>query len=257
MTVETALQDAHVYIFKRWVIDLITSNEKIASLRGDLLPMLAKMQWQSNLRKREGIDKCTSYSTLLTIVLPSTSNAQTTSQQDLPPNLKTDSPISVSLYITPSSQYTLRANSWQTYLLLNQHLALLAPGPKKHPSSKAGAKTSVGQDSLVAENCTLGERIQIRGSILATNVNVGSRSVIRGSVIMEGVEIGENAKLEGCIICRGAKIGERVSLTECRVAGGYYVQDGTKLSKENLIQLDDLEDDEEDDDDDDDDEQLE
>lgn len=58
MTVTTALQDAHVYIFKRWVIDLITKNEKIASLRTDLLPALAKMQWQSNLRKREGIDEC-------------------------------------------------------------------------------------------------------------------------------------------------------------------------------------------------------
>jgi translation initiation factor eIF-2B subunit gamma len=58
MNVTTTLQDAHIYIFKRWVLDLIVKNEKISSLRTDLLPVLAKMQWQSNLRKRQGIDEC-------------------------------------------------------------------------------------------------------------------------------------------------------------------------------------------------------
>jgi hypothetical protein len=55
--VSTILHDAHIYIFKKWVLDLICKNGKISSLRNDLLPLLAKMQWQSNLRKREGIDE--------------------------------------------------------------------------------------------------------------------------------------------------------------------------------------------------------
>jgi translation initiation factor eIF-2B subunit gamma len=57
MNVSTTLQDAHIYIFKRWVIDLISKNEKISSLRTDLLPILSKMQWQSNLRKQQGINE--------------------------------------------------------------------------------------------------------------------------------------------------------------------------------------------------------
>jgi translation initiation factor eIF-2B subunit gamma len=52
----TTLQDAHIYIFKRWVIEFIKKNKKISSLRTDLLPVLAKMQWQSNLRKQEEIN---------------------------------------------------------------------------------------------------------------------------------------------------------------------------------------------------------
>ena len=136
-----------------------------------------------------------------------------------------------------------------TYLLLNQHLALLAPDPHKHPSSKAGAKTSVSQDSLVAENCTLGERVQIRKSVLATKVKVGSRSVVRGSVVMEGVEIGENVSLEGCVVCMGAKVGDKVKLTECFVGAGFVVEDGTKLARQNLVELDELEDGDEDEDD--------
>ena len=146
------------------------------------------------------------------------------------------------MYITPPTQYTLRANSLPTYLLLNHHLALLAPDPHKHPSSKAGTKTSVGQDSLVAENCTLGERVQIRKSVLATKVNVGSRSLVRGSVIMEGVEVGENVSLEGCVVCKGAKIGDKVKLTECFVGAGFVVEGGIKLARQNLVELDELED---------------
>ena len=156
----------------------------------------------------------------------------------------------MSLYITAPSQYTLRANSLPTYLLLNHHQALLAPDPHKHPSSHAGAKTSVGQDSLVMENCTLGERVQIRKSILSPGVTVGSRSVIRGSVVMEGAEIGENVKLEGCVVCKGAKIGDKVSLTECFVGAGFIVEEGTKMAKQNLVELEEFEDGDDGDDDD-------
>jgi translation initiation factor eIF-2B subunit gamma len=59
MNLSMSLQDSHIYIFKRWVVDFIRRNEKISSLRTDLIPVLAKMQWQSNLRKREGIEERT------------------------------------------------------------------------------------------------------------------------------------------------------------------------------------------------------
>ena len=105
--------------------------------------------------------------------------------------------MNVSLYIP--TEYTCRANSLQTYILLNQHLATLAPEPKKHPSSQAGQKTSVEQDSLVRPNCILGERVQIRGRVVSSQVAVGSRTVIRGSIIMTSVSISENVKVEGSV----------------------------------------------------------
>jgi translation initiation factor eIF-2B subunit gamma len=57
MNLSATLQDAHIYIFKRWVKDLICKNKNISSLKSDLLPVLVKMQWQSNLRKKEGLDE--------------------------------------------------------------------------------------------------------------------------------------------------------------------------------------------------------
>lgn len=245
----TSLQDAHIYIFKKWVIELIKRNEKITSLRTDLLPVLAKMQWQSNLRKREGIDERTSpiLGSKLTKVLPPHSSVEDPeSDLNIPSNLRRDSPITVSIYIT--SEYTLRANSLPTYLLLNHHLSSLAPQPKKHPSSTAGSKTSISQNSLVAENSTLGERIQVRKSVIGKNVSVGSKSVIKGSVIMDGVELGEGVSLEGCVVCRGGKVGSGCKLVECFVGAGYQVEKGLTLSKQNLVELEELEDEDDDED---------
>lgn len=70
--------------------------------------------------------------------------------------------------------------------------------------------------------------------------------MVRASVIMSGVSIGENAKIEGCVVCKGAKVEGNVSLTECFVGAGYVVAKGTKMARQNLVELDELEDDDDD-----------
>lgn len=42
--VHSQLRDAHLYIFKRWVLDLISERKTIASIKDDLLPLLVKCQ---------------------------------------------------------------------------------------------------------------------------------------------------------------------------------------------------------------------
>ena len=54
------LQDAHLYVFKRWVIDLIAevSNKRtMASIKEHVLPLLVKSQHQRVLADREGVTK--------------------------------------------------------------------------------------------------------------------------------------------------------------------------------------------------------
>jgi translation initiation factor eIF-2B subunit gamma len=64
-------------------------------------------------------------------------------------------------------------------------------------------------------------------------------------VIMNDVEIGDNVKIENCVVCKGAKIGEKTSLDGCNVGAGFVVESGTKLKRENLVELDELVDNEE------------
>lgn len=56
--VHTDLQDAHLYIFKRWVIDILADKENVESISEDLIPLLVKCQYQRKLVERENIEKC-------------------------------------------------------------------------------------------------------------------------------------------------------------------------------------------------------
>jgi translation initiation factor eIF-2B subunit gamma len=52
------LQDAHLYIFKHWVLDVINEKEKISSIRQDLVPLIVKCQYQRKLLDIENMGKC-------------------------------------------------------------------------------------------------------------------------------------------------------------------------------------------------------
>ena len=56
--IHTDLQDAHFYIFKRWVIDIVADKENVESISEDLIPLLVKCQYQRKLVERENIEKC-------------------------------------------------------------------------------------------------------------------------------------------------------------------------------------------------------
>ena len=74
---------------------------------------------------------------------------------------------------------------------------------------------------------------------------------------MEGAVLGDMVTLDGCVVCKGAKILKMCSLKECFVGAGYVVEEGRKVSKQNLVDVEEFSEDddvdEEDDDDDDDD----
>lgn len=59
----TTLLDAHVYVFRRAVLDLMMTREPkdLESVREDLVPWLVKGGWQEGLREKwssSGSDRC-------------------------------------------------------------------------------------------------------------------------------------------------------------------------------------------------------
>jgi translation initiation factor eIF-2B subunit gamma len=60
LNVSRLLQDAHLYVFKRWVVELIVevaNKRTMASIKGHVLPLLVKSQHQRVLADREGVSK--------------------------------------------------------------------------------------------------------------------------------------------------------------------------------------------------------
>lgn len=60
LNITRLLQDGHLYVFKRWVIDLISvvsQKRTMASIKEHVLPLLVKSQQQKVLADREGVTK--------------------------------------------------------------------------------------------------------------------------------------------------------------------------------------------------------
>ena len=55
ISLHSTLRDAHLYIFKYWVINLIAKNTRLFSIKHDLLPLLMECQYRQSCRIREGI----------------------------------------------------------------------------------------------------------------------------------------------------------------------------------------------------------
>ncbi|KAJ3220053.1 hypothetical protein HK099_004464 [Clydaea vesicula] len=97
----THLRDAHLYIFNRWVMDLIYSKKHISSLKADLLPLLIECQYNKNLYEREGIDQFQPQSqSMTTAYLCSTTG--TPDGMTIPPFMRTNT---VSEHSSPNQLY--------------------------------------------------------------------------------------------------------------------------------------------------------
>ena len=64
LSVSTQLRDAHLYVFKKWILELIVKNKSLSSIKLDLVPLLLDAQYRGDLQRREGIDKCRDFFSL-------------------------------------------------------------------------------------------------------------------------------------------------------------------------------------------------
>lgn len=51
----TTLKDVHAYIFQHWVLDFLSQQKDILSIREELLPLLVKLQTRKSLQKSKQI----------------------------------------------------------------------------------------------------------------------------------------------------------------------------------------------------------
>lgn len=198
----TAVTDFHLYVCKRWVLDIIVAQEAIARINTDLLPLLCKAQFQSVLREKYSID---------------------------------DS-VAVKIYLPDKAHFCARANIKQNYIDLNKHLLKGIPADQRQPSSVTiGERTTVGPDSALGPDTTIDEKTTIKRSLLGTNIKIGKMCRVTGCIIMDGVKIGDQAKLENCVVCVGAVIGEKATLKDCTIGGNVTIDEKSERKGEEIV----------------------
>ncbi|CCJ29379.1 unnamed protein product [Pneumocystis jirovecii] len=221
--VTSTFRDSHLYIFKRWVLDLIVQNERISSIQEDLIPLLVKCQYQSLLLKRHNIKEIIlRYTHTCSFVLDSTNEKL----------------VRVITYLLPDNRYCMRSNTVETYTDLNRNLSKISTETRISTSAKVAQKAIIGIDSLVGENTKIDERCNVKKSVIGANCILGKSVTVINSIVMDNVKIEDGVRLDGCIVCINSIIGSKSKLKNCCISGGYEVPSETCAKNDNLIIFD-------------------
>lgn len=256
MEIRADLMDAHMYAFKRSVLqEVLSQKETFQSLRRDVLPYLVRSQLRSELSlngmqvEENGNNKDGSYNSkiLLSRLL---ANASTPSFHDLyASGLKGPSPIprqthKCCVYIANKNNYCVRLNSIQAFCDINRdvigdasHISgytFSAQNNIIHPTAALGSKTTVGPQCMLGEGSEMGDKCSVKKSVIGRHCRIGSNVKVVNSVIMDHVSIGDGCSIQGSVICSNVQLHERVVLKDCQVGAEYVVTAGSEHKGDSL-----------------------
>lgn len=225
-TIHSNLLDAHVYIFNKSVNDFLNNEKRLSSLKGDVIPLLARRQY-SNVEnggtKNDHINQIKKMSSWMT------RNGGQNKTAELCYG-----------YIDAES-FCFRANNLATYVYANRQMArlwpMMAPEGEKaliHPSVQKAADAIIANDTFIGKNVVVGSKSVIKGSTVTQECKIGANVKLTNCVVMDKVTIADNCVLQGCIICREAAIESGCHLKDCVVATD-QVSESTESSNEIIV----------------------
>ncbi|KAJ3320888.1 hypothetical protein HDV06_004784 [Boothiomyces sp. JEL0866] len=208
--IHSQLRDAHLYLFKRWVLELVAKNRSIASIKTDLVPLLLEAQHRKLVYNREGID-----------ALQDEHNQDIFAKARLLSLSGNRSPSKVSCTaVCHLHGFTARANTVWSYSEINRTLAKNTPSTVPQ-ATEISTKTQVGSDSLIGESTRIDERCSVKRSARI------AKSATQSSWII--------VKLDSCVVCQSAKILSKAELKDCEISGKYVVERETRAKGEHLV----------------------
>ncbi|KAJ3183362.1 hypothetical protein HDU87_006681 [Geranomyces variabilis] len=250
------LRDSHIYIFKRWVLDLVVMDETITSIRkkqDGLLRRLLRCQWSDTSLLKLQTDFANSNISASPdpfeeALLLSTTNSRAATL----PKLEPSSPntggaldLAARESVVESSKrealmpkevvcatvickdaFCARANTVAAYAEINRQRAQAARAAQSVTNDIKPKQSQIGPDSII-ESDQIGERCSVKKSIIGKHCTVGKNVKIANSVVMDHVIIEDGVKLDRCILSVNAKVLESCNLKDCEVAPNWTVAKGT------------------------------
>lgn len=265
----TTHRDAHIYIFPRWVLDLVSHNERFDSISEDVMGWWGKATWQDGLAEKLGLREILTNkpSSLFSSSSPAKNHTgssthsiniaslSTTQTSNLNPAKQQQTPAipPILVYIHPSgppssTPLIRRVDTTPTLLNTSLYIATLPPSshplshPQKiHPSTLIPPRTTVHAPTvLLAAEIDIGIHTSIKESVIGSHCIIGQGAKILRCVIMDKAQVGEKSVLTGCVIGPGAKVGERAVLRDVEVQGGFVVDEGVVVEGEKMMSFEGL-----------------
>jgi translation initiation factor eIF-2B subunit gamma len=138
------------------------------------------------------------------------------------------------------SKLVLRASSVPSYVyacreVVSQAIKISSPANVPPSSFPKGATVDTKFNSIILENSSLGEKVQIKSSTIGKNVTVGNRCRLNNVVVMDDVTIGENCILQNSVLSKGCKLGDNCNLNDCQLGPQCSLPKGTRGKGESYL----------------------
>ncbi|RLV95533.1 Translation initiation factor eIF-2B subunit gamma [Spathaspora sp. JA1] len=146
----------------------------------------------------------------------------------------------IGILILPQQVEFLRCNNLSVLMEANRQLMKQQAKVKAQQQQvKQASKTEahVGVDSLVGDNCTLGEKTNVKTTVIGKNCTIGKRVKLTGCLILNNVIIEDDVQLENCIIGNDVIIHSKCKLINCNVESTNEILKGTLAKGDTLVCL--------------------
>uniref|UniRef100_A0A3P9KWD7 Translation initiation factor eIF2B subunit gamma n=1 Tax=Oryzias latipes TaxID=8090 RepID=A0A3P9KWD7_ORYLA len=253
MHIRTGLVDAHLYCLKKAVVDFLSENKSISSIRGELLPYLVRKQFSKTANCEKIKDDCEDQtqkksSTDDEVVISSRDESLLQRAQELSCWNDHRGDMSEAYHGGKLRCYVhileqglcCRVNTLAAYIEANRLAPKLFEEPAVHPSSVISERCQMGSDSIIGALCQVADKTSIKRSTIGNSTTVKEKVKIANSIIMHGVTIEEGCNIQGSVICSNAVIGRGADLKYCLVGSGQWIEPEAERTNEVIVGTDQL-----------------
>lgn len=255
MHINTGLVDAHLYCLKKAVVDFLTENKSISSIRGELVPYLVRKQFSktsnSQKMKDDGEDQTqmkNDGSSNHEILMSSRDESLLQLAQERSCWNDHHGDMSeayhggkLRCYVHIMDQgLCYRVNTLAAYIDANRLAPKLFEEPAVHPFAVISERCQMGSDSIIGALCQIAEKTSIKRSTIGNSTTVKEKVKVANSIIMHGVTIEEGCNIQGSVICSNAVIGRGADLKYCLVGNGQQIEAEAERTNEVIVGTDQL-----------------
>uniref|UniRef100_A0A1A8IJG9 Translation initiation factor eIF2B subunit gamma n=1 Tax=Nothobranchius kuhntae TaxID=321403 RepID=A0A1A8IJG9_NOTKU len=255
MHIKTGLVDAHLYCLKKAVVDFLTENKSISSIRGELVPLLVRKQFSKTLSKQKMKDdsedqtqKKNDGSTDHELLISSLDESLLQLAQERSCWNDHHGDMSeayhggkLRCYVHIMDQgLCYRVNTLAAYIEANRLAPKLFEEPAVHPSAYISEKCQMGSDSIIGAQCQIADKTSIKRSTIGNSTTVKEKVKVTNSIIMHGVTVEEGCSIQGSVICSNAVIGRGADLKYCLVGSGQRIEPEAERTNEVIVGTDQL-----------------
>lgn len=228
--------DCHVYIMKKWILNIIIKHRELASLKADLIPHMLEIgnekEWKGligNVTVDPLDDMIRKFSfgvaaaknsdsspKILAYVLPPENGCIVAHVNTIGAYFEINKAIIRFLISRFSEKFSIghRIESVSTAPGSESYINLSAELSQQNPNDASTSRSGrpIIKRSVIGARCIIGPKSKITNSLLMDDCIVGARAQITNSIICAHVKIGQNAEISSAIVVNNQIIPENAKI---------------------------------------------